>query len=408
LNILYIHQYFKTPEEPGGTRSYWVARRLIEEGYRVTIITTTSKNDQLLKKTFVDGIEVIYINIKYDNKMGLIGRFISFTLFMVASSLICLFGRRYNLLVATSTPLTVGIPALLYRAFRSVPYIFEVRDLWPEVPIQMGGLNNYFLRKIAIALEKTVYRFSSRIITLSPGMENGVCHAGVSGEKISMIPNMAKIDKFWPHAKDSILFDKYNIDAQSLNIIHFGAMGVANGLDYILKAASILQTKGVTGISFILLGDGSDNPKLKSQVNDAKLSNIIFINPLPMNETSELVNICDLSIISFANFPILNTNSPNKLFDSLSAGKPIVVNSEGWTKELVERNKCGFYVAKDSPQDLAELLYKLSDKQNTILEYGRNARVLAEEKYDKSILCDKFLDVVESVKSATKAQKSGS
>jgi len=229
--ILYIHQYFKTPEEPGGTRSYWFSIELIKNGYDVIMITSRPKQKKLIEKQVIDGIEVIYIKNFYSNNMGILRRMIAFFNFMIKSAWIALFQRDIHLVFATSTPLTVGIPALLMRWIRRVPYVFEVRDLWPEVPIQMGALKNPLLRKLALMLEKTIYHNAIHIIALSPGMKDGVINKGIEASKVSIIPNMSKIDKFWQRTKNKLIAEKFNIDLKKMNVIHFGAMGKANGLN---------------------------------------------------------------------------------------------------------------------------------------------------------------------------------
>ncbi len=397
MKIIYLHQYFKTPAEPGGTRSYWIARELNSRGHEVTMISGSSNIKKRKEVKNIDGIRVIYLRVPYDNSMGIFNRFLAFVRFMIGSTLVALKQKNVNLVIATSTPLTIGFPALVLNWIKKVPFLFEVRDLWPEVPIQMGALKNPVLKKIAIAFERKIYSKAKHIVALSPGMKDGVIANGVPSEKVSMIPNMAKIDQFWPRKVDYAVYDKYNINKDTFKIIHFGAMGLANGLEYIIDAADILKINNINNIEFLFVGDGSVKKKIKDEVKQRELSNISFLGKVPMNEMSEIVNACDISLVTFANLPILTTNSPNKLFDSLSAGKPIIVNSNGWTKEMVEKYECGFYVDGNKPEHLANLVKKIKSERAVIKKLGENSRKLAETKYDKSILCKEFVNIVESV-----------
>jgi len=394
-NILYLHQYFKTPAQPGGTRSYWIARELISHGHEVTMIAGNQNITQKKEVKMIDGIRVIYLKVPYSNNMGILQRFWSFVRFMFGSTQVALKQKDVDLVIATSTPLTIGFPALVLNYFKKTPYLFEVRDLWPEVPIQMGGLKNPLLKKLAIAFEERIYKKAKHIVALSPGMEDGVIAAGIPSEKVSMIPNMAKIDKFWPRNINSEVYEKFNLKKNSFKVIHFGAMGLANGLEYIINTANELKKQNINDVDFILLGDGAVKEKLEAEVKTQKLSSVFFLGKFPMNETSEIVNACDVSLVTFANLPILATNSPNKLFDSLSAGKPIIVNSNGWTKKMVEKHECGFYVNATKPNELAELLLQIKSQKPLLEKMSQNARKLAEAKYDKSILCKEFADVVE-------------
>lgn len=393
MTILYIHQYFKTPEEPGGTRSYWIAKKFIEEGHRVIMLTGTDKISAQKQTVIFEGIEIIYHKVSYNQKMGFWGRLFSFLRFTFRSTWSALNLKNIDLVYATSTPLTVGIPALLTKWLKKKPFIFEVRDLWPEVPIQMKGLTNPLGVSIARWLEKTIYQNASHIIALSPGMQEGVIKY-VSPNKTSVIPNMAKSEVFFPREKNLSLLKKLDLNHSTFKIIHFGALGIANGAIYILKSAELLKDN--PSVEFIFIGEGAQQAELISYCQKKQLKNVRFLGKFPMNETAEIVNLCDVSIVSFKNIPILYTNSPNKFFDSLSAGKPIIVNSAGWTKELVEKNQCGFYVNPEEPYDLSEKINLLQSNPNLLESMGKNARNLALKTYDKKILCQQVHAVVQS------------
>lgn len=396
MRLLYIHQYFKTPNEPGGTRSYWIAKKLIDKGNEVTIITSSNKISQNKEIKNIDGIKVIYIKVPYNQKMNVFYRLISFVRFMLKSTHEALKVKNIDLVIATSTPLTIGFPALILKKIKKIPYLFEVRDLWPEVPIQMGALNNKLLVKLAILFEKKIYDNAEHIIALSPGMKDGIIKKNISDSKITVIPNMSKINEFWPREKNTELIKKLGLQVNSFKIIHFGSIGLANGVFTIIETAKLLNNN--TEIEIIFIGGGSQETVMKKKCEQYNLKNVFFLGEFPMKTTSEIVNFCDVSIVSFLDLPILYTNSPNKLFDSLSAGKPIIVNSAGWTKELVENNGCGLYVNPNNPSDLVEKIHYLKSNNEILTKMGGESRKLAQNKYDKEILSDKFVEVINSIK----------
>lgn len=396
MKILYIHQYFKTPNEPGGTRSYWISRELVKKGHEVYMVTSCNNSKSKIKHKVIDGINVIFIRNSYDMSFTFFQRLKSFVRFMYLSYKEASKIKNVDCVFATSTPLTVGITALMLKYIRKFPFIFEVRDLWPEVPIQMGAIRNPLLKWICNTLEKIIYKQSEHIVALAPGMYEGVLSKGILEEKVSMIPNMAKIDEFFLRDIKDETYKKYNLKKSSFKVIHFGAIGLANGVEYIIEAAKILDSHNENSIDFIFAGGGSQENKMVDLVNKYKLTNVYFLGKLKMIDISELVNACDCSIVSFANIPILKTNSPNKLFDSLSAQKPVVVNSAGWTKMMVEENKCGAYVDPTAPSELADLLINWQSNEELIYKMGRNARYLAENKYDKSILAKEVVSVIEN------------
>lgn len=400
MKILYIHQYFNTPNEWGGTRSYWISKELIDRGYHVTMLTTSSKIESKIKRENIDGIEVISLKVPYSQRMGIFKRLLSFVNFMLKSTWVALKEKDVDLVISTSTPLTVGFPALVIKKLNKTPFVFEVRDLWPEVPIQMGGLKNKSFIKLALWFEKTIYQNAIHVIALSPGMQDGVISRNIPPNKVSMIPNMSKIDVFWSRKKDEDLIKKMNLKKESFKVVYFGAMGLANGMDYIIDAINYLKTNNE--IEFLFMGGGATEPLLKERCKNEGIVNAYFYGGFPLNELSDIVNLCDASLVTFSNIPILATNSPNKLFDSLSAGKAIIVNSPGWTKDMVEEHNCGIFVDPENPKVLADKIVYLKENPETCKKMGQNARILAETKYDKSILCKEFVRVIESLELSPK------
>jgi len=399
--ILYINQYFKHPKEPGITRSYWIARRLIDAGYSVTMLAHQNtllrhvKNVPPVQRLTIDGIDVIYLRNKYENQMGVLARLRSFLSFMFRATLYAVREKDVDLVIATSTPLSVAFPALVRQLVGRTPFVFEVRDLWPEAAIQLGAIRNIFVIRLLRWFERLTYRKACHVVALSPGMRAGVTRY-VSGNRTSMIPNMAKIDRFWPRNMNVNLIDEMGLMRDSFKVIYFGQMGVSNGVHVIVDAAKKINTLE-ENIEFVFVGHGKVKEEVEDRIVEEQIDGIHVFERLPMREISEVVNFCDLSLVTFANVKILETNSPNKLFDSLSAGVPIVVNSAGWTKDLVEQGECGVFVPPDSPEKLAAMILALKDDPERLSVYGLNARRLAEETYDKSVLCDQFLEVIDAV-----------
>lgn len=394
MKILYIHQYFNIPQGSGCTRSYWIAEQLIRRGHQVTMITA-ARGQKNAKSEMVDGIHVVYVKNRYSNYMSPWRKVLSFVNFVRLATQAAMKVKEVDMVYATSTPLTVGAIALFLRRVRGWRYVFEVRDLWPEFPIQIGAVRNPVLIKMLRWLERRIYQKAEHIVALSPGMKEGVIKAGTPAEKVSMIPNMSKPDQFWPREKNEEVAGQFGIDTTKFNVIHFGSMGPANGLSYMIEAAKCLKDRGDDTVRFIFMGSGATEPVIKKQAEQYGLTNVFFIGRQPMVVVSEVVNLCDASITTFLNLPVLQTNSPNKLFDSLSAGKPIIVNSAGWTKEMVEKNDCGFFADPEKPSDLADKLLLYKDDQITLERWGKNARRLSIEVYDKDILTAQVAEVIE-------------
>jgi glycosyltransferase involved in cell wall biosynthesis len=398
--ILYINQYFRKPKEPGITRSYWIAQRLIQEGYKVTMLAHRNTLLEHVKGEVprseivdVDGIRVIYLRNQYSNEMGVMARAWAFVSFMLRSVWWTLKEKDVDLVIATSTPLTVAVPALFRKLLKKTPFIFEVRDLWPEVPVQMGAIKNRFVVWLLSWLEKTAYRSAEHVVALSPGMREGV-EKYIPAERTSMIPNMAKIDQFWSREQDTVLEKELGLKEKSFRVIYFGQMGLSNAIPDVIDATRecLRQSKN---IEFLFLGHGRMKKKIETAFSGE--SRVHVFARVPMERMSAILNLCDVSLVTFTDLPILYTNSPNKLFDSLSAEKPVIVNSAGWTKDMVEEHQCGLFADPKKPGSLAQCILKLQEDRKLCEQLGRNARRLAETKYDKSILCEQFSQAVNTV-----------
>ncbi len=393
MNILYIHQYFTTPEEGGGTRSYEFARYLVKQGHKVTILAGTELNNPLAgvkqkRDEYIEGIHVIYLKAPYSNYMSSKKRFYSFVDFSLRATLFGIRIKKYDLIFATSTPLTVAIPGIILSFLRRVPMIFEVRDLWPEVPIQMGVIKNPIIIKFLRFFENFTYRRARHIIALSPGMAEGILTAGISKDKVTMIPNYCNIEFFKP-GKPNVNNLKKLVYNNHI-IAYSGAISDANNLELIINATEKLQKVG-SPVIFVIAGDGREKPRLEKLVETKKLKNVIFLGKISKYEVVNLYRRAIACIVLFKNLPVLSTNSPNKFFDAVSTGKPIITNMGGWIGEMVESNKIGFSVENDNPQAIVDAVNKLinMDKKQ-IEEMGQNARKLAVEKFDSNAMASKL------------------
>ncbi|MCW2921751.1 MAG: glycosyl transferase group 1 [Thermoleophilia bacterium] len=343
----------------------------------------------------LDGMQLILLGGYYTNHLPDWRRAWQFLRVMLRASLLRrLPNGRPDVVVATSTPLTIGVPGWILARRYGVPFVFEVRDLWPEAPIQLGVLRNPILQRIARRMERFLYRRADAIIPLSPGMERGVIAAGADPMKVVTIPNASDTDLFDPALRDRALLDRYDI-ADRFVAVHAGMMGEANGLDYVLDAARVLHERGDTSIAILVIGEGGTRPRLLERAAQLGLDNIHFPGSVVKSELGAIVSSCDAGIVSFADYPVLATNSPNKLFDALAAGLPCVVNSDGWTRPLVEQHDAGCYVDVREPAQLADALQRLQRDEALRTRQGANARRLAEDVFARDRLAARFCDLLE-------------
>lgn len=397
MRILYLYQYFATRSQAGGTRCYEFARYLQQQGHQVTIVTATREPESQERKTQrqeIDGIEVIALNAGYANYMQgtqltYLRRVYNFLIFALSSTWRGLLMSKPDVVFASSTPLTIGIPGLIISKLRRIPLVFEVRDLWPEVPIQIGALESPLLQKMARWLERTIYRHSTHIVALSPGMLDGIVATGVPASKVTIIPNASDLDLFSPSVDGSAYRSKLNLNGQFM-CAYFGAMGKLHGLGNVLDAAAELKRRQVNDVTFVLKGDGKEREMLAARCEAEELTNVILSEPGPKQEIPQLAAAADICMNIAINLPILSASSPNKMFDALAAGRPVLVNIPGWMQELVEQNLAGVFVEPDNSNDFADKIVYLRDNPALCAEYGQNARKLAEEQFARHKLAQRL------------------
>ncbi len=393
MKILYIHQYFKTPQEGGAIRSYYLGRGLVENGFEVEMVTT--HNERAYRKTRIDGITVHYLPIPYSNSMGGIRRIRSFMSFVRQSKKIIKNIKGVDLAYVTSTPLTVGLIGLWMKKKLGIPYIFEVRDLWPTAPIEIGMIKGALIKKWLFRLEARIYQSAEKIVALSPGMRDWIKNV-VPEKEVYMIPNMADCQFFTKEIKDPKLVEFYHVN-QPFVITYFGSIGTANHLEFFLDIAE-KSLESNLNINFKVVGDGGKLSNIKLSAYLKKLTNLEFIGHQNKGGVKDILNISDATYVCFADLPVLATNSPNKLFDSLASGKLTIVNTPGWTKDLVEKYNCGFYANPNRPEEFLELIKPFLKNRSLLDTYKNNARQIAEQHYSKKLQIQKLVSVINNEK----------
>lgn len=406
MDVLYFHQYFATRRRSTATRSYELARRLVDRGHHVTIVSRDTRSleherpaprrGRLTARELVDGIDVLYIAMPYSNYFSAPLRMLSFVGFMLAASVAGMLLPRPDVVFATSTPLTIGVPGLLAARLKRVPFVFEIRDLWPEVPVALGALRSRPLIAAATRLERLLYKEAARVVVLSEGSRDALLAMGVPAEKLVFIPNSADLDLFRPDARDEGFRARHGLTDKFV-ALYTGAMGAANGMDQLLDAAAALRRAGDSGIALVAIGDGAQRPRLERRVAVERLDNVLLLPPVAKTDLAGIVGAADVTLTLFAAAPVLQTNSPNKLFDSLAAGRPVIVNLDGWLRRVVEEADAGIYVRAGDGPGLAETLSTLAHDPERIARMGRNARRLAELDFDRDAMADRLAQALEQV-----------
>jgi len=365
MKVLYFHQHFSTPAGAVGTRSYEMARRLVHRGHEVLMVCgSTAGGDPGLNMPFnrgrrrgvVDGIQVLEFDLAYSNRDGFLRRTVVFLRFALLSITVAL-REQCDVVLATSTPLTAGIPGVAARWLRAKPFVFEVRDLWPELPKAMGVTRNPLVLWVMSALEWTTYRSAIRIVGLAPGIVDGIARRGVDRSRIVLIPNICDSRLF---SGGHTMWRPPGVAPGDLMAVFAGAHGLANGLDAVLDAAMELQRRGRSDIKIVLIGEGKLKPRLQQRAAAAGLANVVFHDPVSKKRLAGLMAAAQIGLQILDNVPAFyDGTSPNKFFDYLSAGLPVLINYPGWLANLVREHIClmsAAVAAQDSRRYAASLL----------------------------------------------------
>ncbi len=392
MKVIYIHQYFVTPQEGGAVRSYHLAKGMVDAGIEVDMVTAHNAAEYDLK--IIDGIRVHYLPVPYDHNFGFWKRSWAFLNFVRQAKKLLPKLPRPDLLYITSTPLTTGMIGLWAKRKLALPYIFEVRDLWPEAPIQVGAIKNKYFKQSLYQLEKRIYRHALNVVALSPGIKNYIqkCHPNA---EIHLIPNFADLDFFRPvFHKEIDLLEQMGWKKDRLTISYAGAIGQVNALDELLYLAAAAQKTGKNW-QFAIMGKGALLPQLQQKVKEWQLHNLKFVPFGNKEEVRKLLSLTDIAFVSFDHLPVLQTNSPNKFFDAIAMGKAIMVNHKGWIYEMVRSHRLGIYYPWQKTDKIIKELEAIDKDRNQLKAMQHRSRELAEQYFDKQTAIRNVLNTID-------------
>ena len=404
MQLIYLHQYFKFPNEPGGTRSYDLAKSFANNGYKVEVVTTTSDEQFNNKKRWTlvrkENLTIHYIYLPYDNNQSFLKRttvFVRFIFFAIFK----LLSLKADVILATSTPLTIGIPALIKKWIHKTPYIFEVRDVWPEAVIAVGAIKNKLLQKTLFWLENLIYKNSAAIVPLSSDMKKSIVsrYPELADKPISIIENLSEINRFQNgfDSKTSIVKEKIGFIPR-FTVLYAGTFGQVNGIDFVIKLAEKIKMID-SSIVFILIGNGAKKDETLAEANMRGVlnSNVFIWDAVSKNELPQLYHEASMGSSFVINIKELWANSANKFFDTLAAKRPILINHGGWQKEVILKENIG-YILPQNIEEMDVLNFARYTQDNSLISTQRNNAVkVANNNYSLEIAVKKYQNLLEDI-----------
>lgn len=401
MHTVLIHQAFVSPNEPGGTRHYELARHCAEQGHSFTIVASdhsyltgrrTTARSQLVTEQDLDGVRVLRVYTYPSLHQSFVWRVVAFLSFMLTSIVGALQAGPIDLVVGTSPPIFQAVSAWLVAAIRRRPFLLEIRDLWPEFAIGMGVLTNPALIVLSRWLERFLYNRATHLLVNSPAYRDYLISLGMPPEKVTLIANGVDVSMFDPAAGGEQFRQAWGLGDQFV-VTYAGALGQANDIPTILRAAERL--KQLPQVRFLLVGDGKERANLEAQVRQHSLTNVLFTGSRPKSEMREVLAASDACLATLQDIPMFRTTYPNKIFDYMAAGRPTVLAIDGVIRQVIEAANGGIFVPPGDDLALAAAVERLYANREEAQRMGRSARAYVTEHFDRQRQSEAFAALAE-------------
>jgi glycosyltransferase involved in cell wall biosynthesis len=397
MKILLINQSFVSPDEPGHTRHFEMAKFLQSHGHELVIVASdlnyqtgqrTVRRKGLFTGQDFDGVRVLRSYIYPSLHRSYFWRVISFLSFMLTSVWTALHVKDVDLVMGTTPPIFQAVSAWLVAVMRRKPFLLEVRDLWPEFGVSMGVLKNPVVIWLARWLEGFLYARATHILVNSPAYKEYIVGKGVPEKKVTFIAYGTDVDMFNPNVDGSSMRGELGLQDRFV-VLYAGALGQANDIDTILRAAKRLSRE--EKIRFVLFGDGKDRPRLQAEAERMGLSNVIFAGVRPKRDMPQVIACADVCLAILLDIPMFRTTYPNKVFDYMAAGRPTLLVIDGVARELIEASDGGVFINPGDDELLARTILELSRDDRRLKEMGSNARGYLVKHLDRRDRLDETL-----------------
>jgi glycosyltransferase involved in cell wall biosynthesis len=407
MHVLLIHQLFGLPNQPSGSRHHELLKHVVACGHTVSVVTGdtnyyTGKVYGSVAPERLNGIRLLRQRSIAPMNRSFVSRIASFLGFMVTSVVTAVRQRDVDVIMGTSPPTFQAVAACVAALIRRKRFVLEIRDLWPDFPIEMGLLRNPVLIYLARRIERFLYGNAAHIIVNSPAYRHILLERGEHPDKVSLIPNGVDPEMFSNCDDRQSFREKYALGDAFL-VVYAGALGVANDLPVLLKAAGLIKTNRAVRIAIV--GDGKERVALERLASKLTSTNVTFTGAVPKSEMPSVLAAADCCVAILQNIPMFRTTYPNKVFDYMAAGKPIVLAIDGVIREVVEAAQCGTYVQPGSAEALANAIQSMFERRGDMTELGKRGREYVRTHFNRNDHAHAFLELLEGVAGVTHESK---
>ncbi len=406
MHILFFSHYFPPEVNAPATRTYDNCKRWVELGHDVTVITCAPNcpsgvvfegyENKLYQREEVDGIDVVRVWTYIAANEGTVKRIANYTSYTLTSVLAAVGQKRPDVIIATSPQFFCGWSGVLTRFWHGVPFVLEIRDLWPDSITAVGAMQQPMLLRLIYQLEDWMYKAATHIVTVGDGYKQELQHKGVPSEKISVITNGVDPDQYLPQPPALAYKEALGIN-QPFVCSYIGTIGMACGLHVVLTAAEKLKAMGREDIVFLLVGDGALRAELQQAAQDRRLDNVIFTGLLEKRRMPDVLSFSDVTLVHLKKTDLFKTVLPSKIFEAASMERPILLGVEGYSADLIRTAEAGLCIEPENAEELVAAVCRLADEPALGVQFGKNGRRYIQEHFHRGKLAERYLSLLETL-----------
>ena len=404
IHILFLTDNFPPEVNAPASRTFEHCREWVKSGNTVTVITCVPNfpkgqvyegyKNRLWQSEYIDGIRVIRVWSYITANEGFLKRTLDYISFMFSAVIASFFTTKVDIVIGTSPQFFTACAAFCVASLKRIPWIFELRDIWPETISAVGAIKQSKVLNFIEKVELFLYRQSTAIVSVTHSFRQNLIKRGIDGEKIYVVTNGVDLSRFKPQAKNQVLLDKYGLQ-NKIVVGYIGTHGLCHGLETIVFCAEKIGVAS-TRFCFIMLGDGARKPYLIRQAKSKNIDNIVFLDSVPKEQVSEYWSLLDISVIHLKRAELFQTVIPSKLFECMGMSIPIAHGVEGESAEIVSREEVGLCFEPENVDSLCSVIERLASDEKLYLKFKENGPKAAVN-YDRSALAQQMLGVIEKV-----------
>lgn len=406
VHILFFSHYFPPEGNAPATRTYEHCRRWVELGHKVTVITCAPNvpsgivyegyENRPYQREIVDGIEVLRVWTYIAANKGTLKRILNYVSYTLTSVLASVPIQQPDIIIATSPQFFCGWSGVLANLWRGVPFVLEIRDIWPDSITAVGAMEESPLLKAIYVLEKWMYESAWHIVTVGNGYRRELLKKGVPDEKMTVITNGVYPERYKPRAPNLDFKASLGIN-EPFVCSYVGTIGMACGLNVVLEAAQALQQQGREDIALVLVGDGAQRQELEERTKQLQLKHVYFTGRLDKARMPDVLSISDVSLVHLRKTDLFQTVLPSKIFEAAAMERPIILGVEGDSADIIKAADAGICIEPENATELTEALLTLKDQPETRQQLGENGRQYVEQHFDRRHLADTYLSLLEQL-----------